>query len=124
MELENGPVKPIPPRANKLKIIGEAASLAVTTVILLGVCVTSYLAAIGAGNIFKNTTAQVYLWSDKYFTQVRHQTIFSVNKFKLTEPLHMQSCPQYSRKGPPLCSIVLQLKFKHDLPGLILSKCA
>ena len=70
MELENVPVKPIPPRATKLKIIGEAASLAVTTVILLGVYVTSYLATTGAGNIFENTTAQV---SDKYFTQVTYQ---------------------------------------------------
>ena len=104
MELENGPVKPIPPRVTKLKIIGEAASLAVTTVILLGVYIVSYLATTGVGNIFKNTTAQVNLWSDKYFTQVRHQTIsFS---FKLTEHLHMQSRPQYSRKGPPLVNSI------------------
>ena len=65
MELENGPMKPTPP--TKLKIICDAAYLAVITVMFLAVYVTSYLAATGAGNIFENTTAQV---SDKYFTQV------------------------------------------------------
>ena len=65
MKLENGPMKPTQP--TKLKIISDTASLAVTTVMLLAVYVTSYLAATGAGNIFENTTAQV---SDKYFTQV------------------------------------------------------
>ena len=59
------PRKPTPP--TNLRVISDTASLAVTTVVLLGVYVTSYLAATGAGSIFENTTAQV---SDKYFTQV------------------------------------------------------
>ena len=63
--MEDYPKKPTPP--TKLRVISDTASLAVTTALLLGVYVTSYLAATGAGGIFENTTAQV---SDKYFTQV------------------------------------------------------
>ena len=62
---DSGPRKPTPP--TKLRIISDTASLAVTTVILLGVYVTSYLGVTGAGGVFENTTTQI---SNKYFTQV------------------------------------------------------
>lgn len=76
---DNFPPKPTP--SSKLRLISDTASLAVTTVILLGVYVTSYLAATGAGSVFENTTAQV---SDKYFTQVS-QADFYV-KMQVTRP--------------------------------------
>lgn len=59
-------MKQTPP--SKLSTIGDIASLLLTTVVLVGVLATSYLANFaGLGSLFKNTTAQV---SDKYFTQV------------------------------------------------------
>lgn len=63
--MADGPRKPTTP--TKLGVISMTVSLAVTTVVLLGVYVTSYLATTGAGSIFKNTTTEV---SDAFPTQV------------------------------------------------------
>ena len=64
MEVDKA-MKPAP--TSKLRTISDTAFLALTTVALLGVYATSYLANI-QGSIFRNTTAQV---SDEYTTQVR-----------------------------------------------------
>lgn len=55
-----------PTQPSKFRRISDTAFLALTSVVLLGVYATSYLASV-AGAGFKNTTEQV---SDKYFTQV------------------------------------------------------
>lgn len=62
------PKKPSPP--SRLRVISDVASLTLTTVVLLGVLVASYLASVGGGPLFQNTTAQV---SNKYFTQVNEK---------------------------------------------------
>lgn len=61
-----------PTQPTKVRVISDTVCLVVTTVVQLGVYVTSYLAATGAGSVFKNTTGQV---SDKYSTQVNSQLL-------------------------------------------------